>query len=280
MKKPLVIYHKGCMDGIASAWCFWKVYGNMFEYFPGTYDGLVPDFHDRDVHMVDFCYDKETVSQMLKVARKVEVIDHHKARLNEIQDLMSEENYHDFSMEWCSINRSGSMLCWRALNTMFLLFDMPEIFRYIDDRDRWVWQLRDTKEIMAAAFTWDLTIEGFNELVDVPIEKLKEMGKILLKARDKDVERLCRNVFSVQIGRYTVPAVNAPSMYASDVGNKLTVGNPFSVTYYRSGRNMFYSLRSDSEGIDVCEVAKQFGGGGHPHAAGFVTTIERSLIFG
>jgi len=30
-----------------------------------------------------------------------------------------------------------------------------------------------------------------------------------------------------------------------------------------------FSLRSTDEGMDVSEIAKQYGGGGHAHASGF-----------
>ena len=30
-----------------------------------------------------------------------------------------------------------------------------------------------------------------------------------------------------------------------------------------------FSLRSTEEGLDVSEIAKQYGGGGHKHASGF-----------
>lgn len=41
---------------------------------------------------------------------------------------------------------------------------------------------------------------------------------------------------------------------------------------------MSYSLRSREGGVDVSEIAKQFGGGGHKHAAGFRLPEFRAVI--
>jgi nanoRNase/pAp phosphatase (c-di-AMP/oligoRNAs hydrolase) len=58
-------------------------------------------------------------------------------------------------------------------------------------------------------------------------------------------------------------------MYASDAGNILSEGRAFAATYYDTDKSRVFSLRSSKGGVDVGEVAKLFGGGGHKHAAGF-----------
>ena len=47
-----------------------------------------------------------------------------------------------------------------------------------------------------------------------------------------------------------------------------------SVTWYLDkNRKNIVSLRSNEHGVDVSEVAKNCGGGGHKHAAGFSTYV-------
>jgi nanoRNase/pAp phosphatase (c-di-AMP/oligoRNAs hydrolase) len=38
-----------------------------------------------------------------------------------------------------------------------------------------------------------------------------------------------------------------------------------------------FSLRSTEEGLDVAEIAKQYGGGGHKHASGFRVPFGHEL---
>ena len=55
-------------------------------------------------------------------------------------------------------------------------------------------------------------------------------------------------------------------------GNIMSIGEPFAASYYDVKDGRIYSLRSQPEGIDVSEIAKAMGGGGHKHAAGFKIT--------
>jgi len=49
-------------------------------------------------------------------------------------------------------------------------------------------------------------------------------------------------------------------------------GRPFGVCYFELGGKRVYSLRS-VHGVDVSEIAKAYGGGGHPAAAGFEVPV-------
>ena len=49
---------------------------------------------------------------------------------------------------------------------------------------------------------------------------------------------------------------------------------PFAACYYETNKGRVYSLRSQSDGVDVSAIAGLFGGGGHKNAAGFRVTYE------
>ena len=51
-------------------------------------------------------------------------------------------------------------------------------------------------------------------------------------------------------------------------------GEPFAACYWDTPEGRVFSLRSSSDGVDVSEIAKQFGGGGHKNAAGFKIAPE------
>jgi oligoribonuclease NrnB/cAMP/cGMP phosphodiesterase (DHH superfamily) len=66
-------------------------------------------------------------------------------------------------------------------------------------------------------------------------------------------------------------------IYSSDAGNIMSIGQPFAATYYDSDKHRVFSLRSATDGLDVSEIAKEFGGGGHVHAAGFKVPRSHEL---
>ena len=50
---------------------------------------------------------------------------------------------------------------------------------------------------------------------------------------------------------------------------KLYPDAPFATCWSRSGDRLKYSLRSEDSRMDVSEVARGYGGGGHRNASGF-----------
>jgi oligoribonuclease NrnB/cAMP/cGMP phosphodiesterase (DHH superfamily) len=74
----------------------------------------------------------------------------------------------------------------------------------------------------------------------------------------------------MDIAGNNVPVLNAPYFWSPDAGHIMAQGEPFAACYWdvANGERVF-SLRSADDGVDVSEIAKKFGGGGHPHASGF-----------
>ena len=69
-----------------------------------------------------------------------------------------------------------------------------------------------------------------------------------------------------------MPCVNITHLL-SETLHELAKGQPFAIGYFDSDGQRIYSLRSDFDGVDVSKIAKNHGGGGHKHAAGFTTSI-------
>ena len=74
----------------------------------------------------------------------------------------------------------------------------------------------------------------------------------------------------VDIGGHLVRIVECTCReIVSDLLNELAKGEPFSASYYMQSEQMMFSLRSESGGVNVAEVAEGYGGGGHRNSAGF-----------
>lgn len=274
MSKPIVIYHKGCIDGVAAAWCFWRLFGNNLEYFPGVYQEAPPDVSGRVVYLVDFSYKRAVVEELCKTAEKVFLIDHHKSALEDLEGI-SAPNFYSAS----DLGFSGCMLAWRYLNGE----DLPPLFlEYIEDRDLWKFKLPDCKSIMMALFSYPITFETFDDLYKMSttdfLRKMTAEGTAILRKYDLDLETAIKATKRIVIFEgYQVPIANLNGLFASDAGNQMAVDYPFSVTYYDSELHRNFSLRSLEIGADVSVIAATYGGGGHKHAAGFKVARSHPL---
>ena len=74
-----------------------------------------------------------------------------------------------------------------------------------------------------------------------------------------------------------VPVYNLPGFMLSDTLHKALEQHPeapYAVGYFDLPDKRIYSLRSRSgSDVDVSEIAKRNGGGGHKHAAGFTVSF-------
>lgn len=260
--KPIVIYHSPCQDGFTAAWAVWKAHPD-WEFYPAKHGDPPPDVVGRDVYFVDFSYKRPVILEMAKSAKVITILDHHKTAQADLVDLPSNV-FVDFNME-----KSGARLAWEHFHASE---EVPLLVQYVEDRDLWKFKYPETKDISCAIFSYPYDFKTWTSLqkdLDFSIESLATEGSAILRKQDKDVEELLGNRFRMQIGGYDVPVANLPYTFSSDAGNILAQGEPFGATFYLDGESAFFGLRSTEDGIDVSEIAKMFGGGGHRHAAGF-----------
>ena len=308
-KNPLVIYHANCADGFAAAWCFhniqdtWEV---TFDFHPGVYNEPPPDVEGRIVYLVDFSYPHAVVVKMLETAKAIYLIDHHKTALDALLEkggiVITQPNF----IPYTDLNRSGAMLAWDFLhNTTWegepsaIGIDLvgenkpedddyiapPPLLLHIQDRDLWRFALPKTREINAALFSCEYDFAVWDSLMSKDAKSLEIMamaGEAIDRSNLKNLKEIlnvCRRY--VDILDYHVPLANIPYFLASDAGNIMSKeyegGTLFSATYYDTADHRIFSLRSDIRGVDVADVAKQYGGGGHSRAAGFRVSRDHDL---
>jgi len=279
--RPLVIYHGNCADGFSAAWCFWRRYGEGADYVAGVYQQDPPDVTRRDVYLVDFSYKRPVVEQMLALASSVTLIDHHKTAIEDLQPLFVQDSWTGEPKQlahFTDLNRSGATLAWDYL---FPGEDRPLLLGHIEDRDLWRFKLPGTREIQAAVFSYEYTFELWDKLMSadqVELLKLTAAGAAIERKHHKDVAELvgvCKR--RMVIGGHEVPVASLPYTLVSDAGHLMAVGEPFSACYWDTAEGRVFGLRSADNGLDVSEVAKQYGGGGHARAAGFKVPRSHEL---
>jgi len=264
--KPLCIYHGLCADGFTAAWVVWKFYGEgNVDFHAASHGELPPEVDDREVYVVDFSYPRPVMEEMARRARKLTVIDHHITAAQDLEGLIRNDGVVDGVFD---MNKSGCLLTWEWF---FKDIQPPQALLAVSDRDLWKFELPRTREIFLALTSYPYDFAIWDTLMEADrFESLRQDGIALNRKQQKDIaEIIAAGRHLITIAGHTVPACNVPSIWASDAGHIMAQGHPFAACFWVDGNKIAFSLRSTPDGLDVSEIAKQFGGGGHKHAAGF-----------
>ena len=280
MSKPLVIYHSNCRDGFTAAWVARRALGEDCDFFPANYGQDPPDCTGREVYILDFSYKRPAMRQILSQAMKVTVLDHHKTAQEELAglsdefclrpDLIANPPGSHLPVIWFNMTKSGARLAWEYF---FPETTVPKLVLYVEDRDLWKYELGESRQINASIesvpMNWGTWDRLFGELdCDLPIGLINE-GAAIERYKENLVEQICMKAQKVKIGGHEVLAANTSVLF-SEVAGKLAEDKPFGAAWFCRGDGVIqWSLRSRDGGIDVSEVAKAYGGGGHRNAAGF-----------
>jgi len=268
-KKPLCIYHANCSDGFGAACIVNKAIPDGVELYPASHGDAPPDVTGRNVVMVDFSYPRQEITAMAKKCEYMLILDHHKTAETALKGIFEDDKIDGmFDME-----RSGCMMAWEWF---FPDQKAPALVEHIQDRDLWRFHLQGTDAVMAAVFSYPQNIGTWSVLMRPDaLDGLNRDGAAILRAHNKNI----KDVTNIPTRRmkfqgYDVPVANVPFYMASDVGNALSLDEFFAGTYYDSLEGRHFSLRSQSGGADVSQIAEEYGGGGHEHAAGFLAKFD------
>ncbi len=264
-KDIVVIYHGECPDGFSAAWVAWKKFGDKADYVPAHHGEPPPNgLTDKQIYILDFSFPKEIMAEVVKNNKKVVVIDHHKSAAESVKMA------HEYVYE---MNHSGAVLAWQYFYPdLFVLW----LLRYVEDMDLWKLELPDVFAMVLVLNTFNKDFKTWNKLAEELENKsirdrYIEQGKTMLKYENKLINEIMdSNKEIVKFEGYETYAINAPHAFASQMGNVLCREKPpIAIVWQWSSGKVEVSLRSD-ESVDVSEIAKKYGGGGHKAAAGFI----------
>lgn len=266
----LCIYHGNCADGFGAAWAVRKALGDI-HFHAGAYGATPPDVAGKDVIMVDFSYKRAVLLELAEAANSILILDHHKSAEADLVSLPCNVTS-TFDM-----NRSGAMLAWEYF---FPNTTPPALLLHIEDRDLWRFNLENTRQVQAALFSYPYDFDYWDVLMEADPAVLAAEGKCIERKHFKDLGELLKATRrEMIIGGHRVPVANLPYTFSSDAGNEMAKGNPFAACYWDTPTGRSFSLRSTDEGVDVSEIAAQFGGGGHRNAAGFRVSFAQAAEF-
>ncbi|MCK9634994.1 MAG: DHHA1 domain-containing protein [Methylobacter tundripaludum] len=265
--ETLVIYHGDCLDGLGAAWSAFCKLGHQVRYIPARYGDDMPDFEPGAVlYILDFSYSPQLLVDASAKAGRIILIDHHMTAMEQCNDFFNAQPVPENLSVNFDLSRSGCILTWQ-----YFFHDLkpPQILLHIEDRDLWRFKLDGTREITSALY--ERTPITFAEIGALDLPELLAVGRIQVKQFANMVQRLVKSAHNVSVAGQVGLAVNAPSLFSSDLGHVLAEkSGTFGMTYQYDGKKQQwnFSLRSIGD-YDVGHLAQSFGGGGHRNAAGF-----------
>ena len=240
-----------------------------------------------NVIFVDICPKIDYLLELVKIAKYVVILDHHKSSEQMILDnkelLASIKNLSiEFDME-----RSGCQMTW---DYFFDSQTRPFFIDYMGDRDLWTWKLPFSKEINNALWelgyidSYDLTkMTGLLEDSETKFNDLKSKGELIENMNKRQIDIGVANALEAQfkfenkIYRVWL-AGNVNPILRSELGNVLC-SKPFKDgimpdftacwQYDPKSDEWWISFRGVStRSPDLSVLSSRLGGGGHPMASG------------
>ncbi len=275
--QPLVIYHgHNCPDGFAAALAAWLFYQGQAEFLGLDHGDIrsiddLPAIRDRAVYILDFSFSSDILRQIEQQAAKLVLLDHHKSAADKLSGFACRCGVLHFDMK-----KSGCRLAWE-----FFLpeRDLPDLVRFVEDRDIWVWQYPESAGFLAALDMEALTFERWREIAGFDALQLAsyiERGRAMGEKFSKLALDIAQASQPITFNGLSGLMVNAPSAFHSLVGDILCKqSGTFALLWNvdKSGA-VKVGLRSQ-RGFDCIGLAESMHGGGHAQACGFKMGPER-----
>jgi len=297
-----VIFHKGCLDGFTSFIVLHKS-GKISDsaiIYPDVPSAKVPppNLENKDVIILDVAYKYDVLMSVSEKAKSVTFIDHHVTIHGDVEKIKKLNSNIKIIYDE---KECGASLAWQTFNKNKKL---PLFIRYIKDNDIGTWKLKYTHHFIAALdanYNFSLNYENirkwnalFNKII---VQKLISRGKIYkeymdylldINSRRYSMELFPSEVIYEQYSEYfkkpaeykvaVVCGSGCPS--TSLLGAKMmnTLDCDFVIVWNLHLDKKEYVLSFRSKEIDVGNIAKMFGGGGHKLASACSFPITKHAI--
>lgn len=238
---------------------------------------------DEQVYIVDFSISPDEMRRLLKITKNVTWIDHH---------ITAIDKYAGFEHDIRGVRLVGvaaCMLTYCYLHHMtdrghgsiipfhpFMTDHAPFYTKLIADWDVWKFDYGDDTRCFITAFNSEETgplgdFWGQFYAKDNAEADLIMKGATMLEYRDGFMREYTKLGFEVNFEGYRCFAMNighANSEFFKAVSDK---GYDILMPFVFNGEKWTVSMYSQN--IDVSEIAKRYGGGGHKNAAGFTCML-------
>jgi oligoribonuclease NrnB/cAMP/cGMP phosphodiesterase (DHH superfamily) len=288
-KYNYVIYHKNCLDGFSGFFILslTKTIANDAIIYPDDphTKNIPPGIENKDVIIIDVAYKKDIISEIFKLTKTTTFIDHHVSIRDDVLSLRPTENHKIIYND----AKSGASLTWNY----FFKNNLPLFVKYVEDNDIGAWKLKYTipfidalrvehkliptkenlnlwKKLLSATYCNKLIKKGllYGKYKDFLIKNNLKKYSVHAFPSEK-IYNMNPNIFN-KIGQYKVIVHNGSCPDNSILGRTFLdkyKNYDFIILWNYQMDDKKYVLSLRSRDVDVGEIAKIFGGGGHKLAS-------------
>ncbi|OIP21718.1 MAG: phosphoesterase [Comamonadaceae bacterium CG_4_9_14_0_8_um_filter_60_18] len=274
---PLVIYHgRSCPDGFAAALAAWLFFDGKAEFLAldhgdvKTVDDL-PALAGRAVYILDFSFAEHILRGVEDRAAKLVMLDHHLSAAEKLTGFKCRCGVVHFDMK-----KSGARLAWEFFHPKS---PVPELVKFVEDRDIWVWQYPQSAGFLAALDMEPLDFAGWHAIANFGAAEMAayiDRGRAMDEKFTKLAQAMAEAAQPVTFNGMTGLMANVPSAFHSLVGDLLCQqSGSFALLWTVDKPGVVKcGLRSRS-GFNCITLAESMGGGGHAQACGFKMPYAR-----
>ena len=275
--RPLILYHgAGCPDGFAAALAAWLFYDQQAEFLGLDHGDVksvddLPDLLGRAVYILDFSFSVDIMRAIDGRAAKLVMLDHHKSAAENLTGFACRCGIIHFDM-----NKCGSRMAWEFFQPGRPL---PDMVRFIEDRDIWVWRYPESAAFLSAL---DMEPFDFARWAEIAAFSSTQIASFMARGQAMD-EKFIKLAADIAEGAQPIVfngqrglMVNAPGVFHSLVGDMLSKKSGAYALMWSAHKSGAIKLGLRSQrGYDCIPLASSMGGGGHAQACGFKMGVDR-----
>ncbi len=274
---PLVLYHgRNCPDGFAAALAAWLYYDGKCEFLGLDHGDIqsvddLPALSGRTVYILDFSFADHLLRAIEERAAKLVMLDHHLSAAEKLTGFKCRCGVVHFDMK-----KSGARLAWEFFHPEE---PVPDLVRFVEDRDIWVWQYPQSAGFLSALDMEPFDFARWKAIVDFDAAQLTiyiERGRAMDDKFKKLAELVAESAQPVVFNGVAGLMVNAPGVFHSLVGDMLCQKSGTFALMWSVDKSAVVKcgLRSRS-GFNCIPLAESMRGGGHAQACGFKMPFQR-----
>lgn len=276
--KRVCLYHGADMDGQ----CGGAIYAMAmrereeweYQLIPADYGMDVPwdNLLGAAVTMIDFSLPMKDMVRLAAIAYTFTWIDHHKSAIREWEKVDLKTRRYVTSV--LDVEHSGCELAWMHF---FPTRKMPLAVKLLGRYDVWDHSHRNVLEFQYGMRLYDMRPDVGEDdwrwewlFCGTGVEERVDIGKSILKYdRQRQARAADWLAFTVEWRGQKWLAANAGG--GSAFFDSVWDGSEYAgmITFQWDGRQWSVGLYTPHKGVDCGAIAKEYGGGGHPGAAGF-----------
>ena len=273
---PLVIYHGGCPDGFAAALSAWRYFCGQATFLGLDHGDVgcvndLPALSGRAVYILDFSFEAGVLAGIAQQASKLVLLDHHQSAAQRLLGFSCGCGVVHFDLQ-----KSGAHLAWEFF---FPDNEVPDLIRFVQDRDLWLWHEKQSPAYLAALDMEPFDFERWDQVLGMsPAQQQAfiERGEALAAQFEKLAARISESAHTVVFNGIEGLMVNAPGMFHSLIGHKLAEqSGSFALMWTVDDQGWVKCGLRSLAPFDCIPLAQSMGGGGHPQACGFRMGRER-----